>query len=134
MNIDAFAQNNTRYLVLPGMFNFLNVRNDLQSAIDLSDLLFFKTEGCNKKLKFSCECFKRAATYVYLPNPIIAVEIKAIPMFDLLQTRIAGQYNISVLRNTILGFEVSYDSAYSESHHGNGKSLLTDIARLLVIL
>lgn len=48
--------------------------------------------------------------------------------------RIAAEYNMNVLKNTMVGLEVNYDTAYSVADGGTGHNCLTGIARLAVSL
>lgn len=98
------------------------------SAGNLYARYAFKTSGYNSGLSLSYQWSKQANTY----RPFGLTRTQA--LFVLPESRVAGEYDINVLKNTMLGFEVNYDSAYSRSHNGSGDGSLTGIARLSVLL
>lgn len=88
----------------------------------------FKTAGYNSKLTVGYQWSKEA-----LLRQKSGVSVSTSD-FALPQNRVAAEYDVNVLKNTMLGLEVNHDTAYSKSHGGTGASSTTGIARLSVLL
>jgi len=92
----------------------------------------FKTAGYNSKLtggyQWSTDGLMQAG------GAANSGTVAGTSTFSLPESRVAAEYDVNVLQNTMLGLEVNYDSAYSKAHGGTGVNSLTGIGRISVLL
>jgi hypothetical protein len=92
----------------------------------------FKTAGYNSKLtggyQWSSDALMQAGSITNSGT------VGAATAFSLPESRVAAEYDVNVLQNTMVGLEVNYDSAYSKAHGGTGVNSLTGIGRISVLL
>lgn len=92
----------------------------------------FLTAGRRSKFNLSYQWSNQASTFAYEPGDGGAD--RSFPKFMLPESRVAAEYDVNVLQNTMLAFEVNFDSPYSKQHNGSGDNALTSIARLSVLM